>query len=196
MLSSRYESAKGTSIPHPTARQLEAARRRRVADVAGPGLRVLICGINPGLYSAAVGAHFARPGNRFWKALHGAGFTPHLLAPSETAALIAAGLGITNLCHRATARAEELTPGELRAGARALERKLRRLRPQVVAFLGIGAYRAAFAQRTARLGPQRERLGGARVWVLPNPSGLNAHYGLPELTRWMKRLRRAPGARS
>ena len=196
MLSSRYRSAKGTSIPHPTQKELEAARRRRVADVAGPGLRVLICGINPGLYSAATGCHFARPGNRFWKALFGAGFTPRVLAPSEKQALIASGVGITNICARATARAEELSAEELRAGARALERKVRRLRPPVIAFLGIGAYRAAFARPGARLGPQPESLGGARVWVLPNPSGLNAHYGLPELTRWMRRLRRAGDARA
>jgi double-stranded uracil-DNA glycosylase len=162
-----------------------------VADVTGPGLRVLICGINPGLYSATTGCHFARPGNRFWKALHGAGFTPRVLAPAEKDALIAGGIGITNICPRATARAEELTAAELRRGARALERKVRRLRPPVVAFLGIGAYRAAFDRPRARLGPQPETLGGARVWVLPNPSGLNAHYGLPELTRWMRRLRRA-----
>jgi double-stranded uracil-DNA glycosylase len=167
-----------------------------VADVTGPGLRVLICGINPGLYSAATGCHFARPGNRFWKALHGAGFTARLLAPSEKDALVASGIGITNICARATARAEELTGAELRAGAKALEKKIRRLRPPLVAFLGIGAYRAAFARPAARLGPQPETLGGAQVWVLPNPSGLNAHYGLPELTRWMRRLRRAGGARA
>jgi TDG/mug DNA glycosylase family protein len=184
-------SAKGTIIPHPTSKELEAARRRRVADVAGPGLRVLICGINPGLYSAAVGCHFARPGNRFWKALHGAGFTRRVLAPSETEALIESGIGITNICPRATARAEDLTPRELRAGGRALEKRIRRLRPRLVAFLGIGAYRAAFARPRARPGPQPETLGGARVWVLPNPSGLNAHYGLPALTGWMKRLRAA-----
>jgi TDG/mug DNA glycosylase family protein len=191
MLSSGAASAKGTSIPHPTSEQLQSARRRRVRDVAGPGLRVLICGINPGLYSAAVGCHFARPGNRFWKALHGAGFTPRVLAPSDTDVLIACGIGITNLCARATARADELREAELRAGGRVLERKVRRLRPRVVAFLGIGAYRAAFGRPRERLGAQRERLGGAPVWVLPNPSGLNAHYSLAELTLWMRRLRRA-----
>jgi double-stranded uracil-DNA glycosylase len=194
MVSSRWRIAKGTSIPHPTAEQLEAARRRRLADVAGPGLRVLICGINPGLYSAAVGCHFARPGNRFWKALRAAGFTPRVLSPSETGPLMERGIGITNLCPRATARAEELTAAELRAGALALERKVRRLKPRVVAFLGVGAYRAAFGRPRAGLGRQAERLGGAEVWVLPNPSGLNAHYGLPALARWMRRLRRAAGA--
>jgi TDG/mug DNA glycosylase family protein len=162
--------------------------------VIGPGLRVLICGINPGLHSAATGCHFAGPGNRFWKALHGAGFTPRVLAPSEKQALVSSGVGITNICARATARAEELREAELRAGGRALEKKVRRLRPTLVAFLGIGAYRAAFARPAAGLGPQAETLGGAPVWVLPNPSGLNAHYGLPELTQWMRRLRRASEA--
>jgi TDG/mug DNA glycosylase family protein len=194
MVSSRWRIAKGTNIPHPTAEQLEAARRRRLADVAGPGLRVLICGINPGLYSAAVGCHFARPGNRFWKALRAGGFTPRVLSPSETGPLMERGIGITNLCPRATARAEELTAAELRAGALSLERKVRRLKPRVVAFLGVGAYRGAFGRPRARLGRQADRLGGAEVWVLPNPSGLNAHYGLPALGRWMRRLRRAAGA--
>jgi len=161
--------------------------------VAAPGLRVLFCGISPGLYSAAVGCHFARPGNRFWKALQAAGFTKRLLAPSEGRALLENGIGITNLCPRATARAEELAPEELRAGARTLKAKVGRQRPRVVAFLGIGAYRAAFARPRARLGLQPERLAGARVFVLPNPSGLNAHYGLPALTQWLKRLRRAAG---
>jgi double-stranded uracil-DNA glycosylase len=165
-----------------------------VRDVAAPGLRVLFCGINPGLYSAAVGHHFARPGNRFWKALHAGGFTGRVLAPSEGAVLLASGVGITNICARATARAEELTADELRAGARALAARVRRHRPRVIAFLGVGAYRAAFARPRARLGRQRETLGGAEVWVLPNPSGLNAHYGLPALARWLARLRRAAAA--
>jgi TDG/mug DNA glycosylase family protein len=179
---------------HPTREQLLDARRRRVRDVCAPALRVLFCGINPGLYSAAVGHHFARPGNRFWKALRAGGFTARVLHPSEGASLLESGVGITNICARTTARAEELTEAELRAGARTLTAKVRRLRPRLIAFLGVGAYRAAFGRPQARLGRQPETIGGAEVWVLPNPSGLNAHYGLDELGRWMARLRRAARA--
>jgi TDG/mug DNA glycosylase family protein len=183
--------ASGNGTVHPTPAQLLDARRRRVRDVCAPALRVLFCGINPGLYSAAVGHHFARPGNRFWKALRAGGFTSRVLAPSEGAALLGGGVGITNICGRATARAEELTEAELRAGARALAAKVRRQRPRIVAFLGVGAYRVAFNRPQARLGRQPETIGGAEVWVLPNPSGLNAHYSQAELGRWMARLRRA-----
>ena len=164
---------------------------RTVPDVAAPGLRVLFCGINPGLYSGAVGRHFARPGNRFWKALHRAGFTDRLLSPFEAEEMLARGLGITNICPRTTARAEELDQGELRRGARALARKVRRLRPAAVAFLGVGAYRVAFARPRAVVGPQPERLAGSSVWVLPNPSGRTAYYLLPALVRHFRALRRA-----
>ena len=154
------------------------------------GLRVLFVGINPGLYSGAVGHHFARPGNRFWRVLHAAGFTERLLSPFEERELLAAGLGITNLVARATASAAELSRDELVRGARRLLGKVRRRRPAVVAFLGLDAYRTALEKRGASVGRQRETLGGARVWVLPNPSGLNAHYQLPALTRLFSTLRR------
>ena len=158
-----------------------------------PDLRVLFCGINPGLYSTAIGHHFGRPGNRFWPALHGAGFTDRLYAASEDRALPALGYGITNLCPRTTARAEELTPDELARGARTLASKLRRYRPGVLAILGVGAYRTAFARPRATLGLQEETVGGVRVFVLPNPSGLNAHYGLPALVQRFGELRRLAG---
>jgi TDG/mug DNA glycosylase family protein len=156
---------------------------------------VLFCGINPGLYSAATGHHFARPGNRFWPALHLSGFTPRVMLPAQERALLALGIGITNLVPRATASAAELTPTELRRGRVALERKVRRLRPRCVAVLGIGAYRAAFERPRAALGPQRERMGGIPLWVLPNPSGLNAHHHLPDLARAFRRVRRFAMAR-
>lgn len=156
----------------------------------GPGLRVLFCGINPGVYSAAVGHQFARPGNRFWKALHGAGFTDRIVSPFDDRTLLARGLGITNLCARTTARAEELSEDELRRGARTFAAKVRRHRPACVAFLGIGAYRTAFARPQATLGLQPERIGSTRLYVLPNPSGLNAHYGLPALVAHFAALRR------
>lgn len=175
----------------PTRAQLEAARGATVRDVVVPGLRVLFVGINPGLYTAAVGHHFARPGNRFWKTLHGAGFTERLPSPFEERMLLDRGLGITNLVARATASAAELTAEELRAGASKLERKVRRLRPAIVAFVGLDAYRIAFDRPRATAGLQCESLAGARVWVLPNPSGLNASYQQPELDRLYRRLRRA-----
>jgi TDG/mug DNA glycosylase family protein len=159
--------------------------------VIAPGLTVLFCGINPGLYSGATGHHFARPGNRFWPALHAAGFTPRRLHPSEQAELLRYGCGVTNLVDRATAAAEELAPAELVAGRRRLLAKLRRYRPQTVAFLGVGAYCQAFGLRRAALGPQAEALAGARVWLLPNPSGLNANYQLPELVRLFRSLKEA-----
>jgi TDG/mug DNA glycosylase family protein len=158
--------------------------------VIAPGLRVLFCGINPGLYSAAVGHQFARPGNRFWKALHLGGFTGRVVSPFEDQGLLELGLGITNLCPRTTARAEELDAAELKRGARALAAKVRRYRPAYVAFLGIGAYRAGFGRPRALLGLQPERIGSSRLYVLPNPSGLNAHYGLPDLAAQFAVLRR------
>jgi TDG/mug DNA glycosylase family protein len=173
----------------PSRADLLAAQDKTVRDVIAPRLRVLFCGINPGLYSGATGHHFARPGNRFWPALHQAGFTPRLLHPSEERELLEYGYGITNLAPRATATADELGPEELVAGQRRLMSKVKRYQPQFVAVLGISAYRTAFAQKAAALGQQPERLGNAVVWVLPNPSGLNAHYQLASLVEHFRTLR-------
>uniref|UniRef100_UPI003F686820 G/U mismatch-specific DNA glycosylase n=1 Tax=Streptomyces polyasparticus TaxID=2767826 RepID=UPI003F686820 len=158
--------------------------------VAG-GLRVLFCGINPGLLTAASGFHFARPGNRFWPVLHLSGFTPRLLQPSEQRELLSYGLGITNVVARATARADELTPEEYVEGGRILEAKVERLAPQWLAVVGVTAYRAAFGERTAKIGPQDRTIGGSRVWVLPNPSGLNAHWTAQTMAEEYARLREA-----
>jgi TDG/mug DNA glycosylase family protein len=173
----------------PSKEDLEAARGRTIPDVLGADLDVVFVGINPGLWSGAVGHHFARPGNRFWKALHGSGFTDRLLSPLEDASLLERDLGLTNLVARTTATAAELAADEIRAGARELEDRLEPLHPRVVAVLGIGAYRTGFGRRDASLGPQEDDLGGARLWVLPNPSGLNAHYQLGELTKRFRALR-------
>ncbi len=178
-------------VRKPTRAEVAAAYGRTVPDVIGPGLRVLFCGINPSLYSAAVGHHFARPGNRFWPALHAAGLTERRLSPWEDGALLDRGFGVTNLVRRATAAADELAADELAAGARALVRKVRRYRPASVAFLGVTAYRSAFGRPNARLGRQTETVAGAAVWVLPNPSGLNAHYRLADLARLYAALRAA-----
>jgi double-stranded uracil-DNA glycosylase len=175
----------------PTRRELEAARERRVPDVLAPELEIVFVGINPGLYSAAVGHHFARPGNRFWKALHLGGFTGRVLDASEDRALPTFGIGITNIVDRATALASELSPGELHAGAVTLERKILRFRPSAVAILGVTAYRAAFGRRGATLGMQPDDLAGAALWVLPNPSGLNAHHQLDDLASRFAELRAA-----
>jgi TDG/mug DNA glycosylase family protein len=156
---------------------------------------VLFCGINPGLYSAATGNHFARPGNRFWPALHAARLTPRLLHPSEKELMLALGYGLTNLVARATASAEELSPAEFVAGRARLARKLRRYRPRFVAFLGLGAYRHAFAAAHTAPGEQPRRFEGARVWVLPSPSGLNASYPIGELVRHLRNLKQAAGRR-
>ena len=164
-----------------------------------PDLRVLFCGINPGLYSAATGNHFARPGNRFWPALHASGFTPRLYHPSEKALALRRGFGLTNLVDRATAAADELDRDEFVRGGRRLAAKVRRYRPRVVAFLGLGAYRHAFGRAKATLGRQPEALEGAEVWVLPSPSGLNANYQLAALVQLFRQLRKAawrPGRRS
>ena len=173
----------------PTREEVAAAEGRTIPDVIGPGLRVLFCGINPSLYSGAVGHHFARPGNRFWKALHGSGFTPRLLSPFEAPELLSFGLGVTNLVARSTASEASLGADELVAGRRRLARKVARYRPSFVAVVGIGAYRIAFGRPRAALGPQPERLADAALWVLPNPSGLNAHYQLPELVEAFAGLR-------
>ncbi|GHF05248.1 mismatch-specific DNA-glycosylase [Streptomyces werraensis] len=160
-------------------------------DVVADGLRVLFCGINPGLMTAATGHHFARPGNRFWPALHRSGFTPRLLPPSEQRELLSYGLGITNVVARATARADELTAEEYREGGRELAVKVARLRPRWLAVLGVTAYRAAFDDRNAKVGPQVRTIGESRVWVLPNPSGLNAHWTPASLAEEFARLREA-----
>jgi TDG/mug DNA glycosylase family protein len=175
----------------PSRADLVAAADRTIPDVIAPGLTVLFCGINPGLYSAATGHHFARPGNRFWPALHRAGFTPRQLRPDEQEQLLGYGLGVTNIVARATARADELTAAELVAGGALLAEKLRRYRPGRLAALGVTAYRVATGHRQAKVGPQPERLGGVPVWVLPNPSGLNAAWTIPRLAEAFTELRRA-----
>jgi TDG/mug DNA glycosylase family protein len=159
-----------------------------VADLVGPDLRVLFCGINPGKLSGELGLHFARPGNRFWKLLHAGGFTDSVLAPAEQHVLPALGIGITNLVARATAAASELSAGELRAGATELEAKVGRLRPRCVAVLGLQAYRTAFRRPAAQIGLQTELVGGARLWLLPNPSGLQARYQMPEMNEMFTAL--------
>lgn len=173
----------------PGPADLRAAHGTTVPDVIAPGLKVLFCGINPGLYSGAVGHHFARPGNRFWPTLFAAGFTPRLLSPFEERELLAHGYGITNLVASATAAADELSADELVAGGRILARKVRRYRPACLAFLGITAYRAAFRRPRAALGRQEETIGGTVLWVLPNPSGLNAHFQRAELKALFAELR-------
>jgi double-stranded uracil-DNA glycosylase len=178
-----------SGIWKPSRAEIIAARNRAIPDVIAPGLRILFCGINPSLYSAAIGHHFGRPGNRFWPALHLAGFTDRLLSPLEDRELLRSGYGITNLVDRATATADELTDQELAAGAKVLEWKVRRYKPSCVAFVGITAYRTAFCRRNIKLGMQNERLATSRIWVLPNPSGLNAHYQHAELTRIFAELR-------
>lgn len=183
--------------PRPTAVDREAAREKTIPDVLAPRLRVLFCGINPGLWSAATGHHFARPGNRFWPALHRSGFTPEQLSPSQQRLLLDHGIGLTNLAARATARADELTAEELYEGSRLLRARVAELRPAWLAVLGVTAYRTAFAEPKARVGPQEGVLHSTRVWVLPNPSGLNAHWPPPALAEEFARLREAaetPGA--
>jgi TDG/mug DNA glycosylase family protein len=172
---------------------LAQARDRTIPDVLpGPGdppLRVLFCGINPGLVSAATGHHFARPGNRFWPALHGAGFTPRRLRPDEQYLLPSLGLGITNIASRATARADELSTAELVAGGERLRDLVRDLRPAALGVVGITAYRVAFAAPRAMVGLQPATLGTTLVWALPNPSGLNAHWSLPAMVAEFTRFR-------
>lgn len=170
-----------STVNRPTLAELEAAHGRTVKDLIAPQLRVLFCGINPSLYTAVVGHHFARPGNRFWKTIHAAGFTERVLHPSEQRELLASGIGLTNVVARATASADELTSEDYRRGSVVLAKKLRRYRPSVIAFLGIGAYRLVAARPDARVGRQSEPFAGVEVWVLPNPSGLNAHYRLEDL---------------
>jgi TDG/mug DNA glycosylase family protein len=182
----------GSTTPwKPTRAQLEAARGTTVPDLVAPGLRVVFCGINPGLYTAAIGHHFGRPGNRFWKVIHLAGFTDRQLSPFEERSLLDVGVGITNLVPRATAAASELTPDELREGVRRVEALACRDAPAYVAFLGMLAYRSATGRRSAPMGLQPERMCDSRVWLLPNPSGLQARYQMPELVELFAELRRA-----
>ena len=180
----------------PTSAELARAAGKGLRDVLAARLRVLFCGINPGLYSAATGHHFARPGNRFWPALHAAGFTPRLLHPSEQRLLLKGGYGITNLVSRATATADELAPVEFVSGRRRLAAKLRRYRPASVAFLGVDAYRHAFGRPKVAIGRQPETFEGAEIWVLPNPSGLNANYQLAALARLFRALRKSTALRN
>ena len=175
----------------PTKEELRLAINGTVSDLIDYDLKVLFCGINPGLYSGATGLHFARPGNRFWKALHGAGFSERLLDPSEEHELLENGYGITCFVERTTARADELTDEEFVLGGKMLLRKVEKYRPKTVAVLGIGAYQKAFGKPKARLGRQPENIGAADVWLLPNPSGLNAHYQLADFIELFSELRRS-----
>ena len=183
----------GCRVVRPTRAELAAAHGRTIPDVVAPGLRVLFAGINPSLYSAATGYHFARPGNRFWPALHRSGFTGRQLRPCEQEQILRVGLGITNLVARATATAGELGASELRAGGQALAATVARVRPRWLAVVGVTAYRTAFGRPDAAVGPQDSTLEGAKLWVLPNPSGLNAHWNIDALAAEFGLLRRAAG---
>jgi len=175
----------------PTPEQLQAAYDAEIPDLIKPGLKVILAGINPSLYSGAIGKHFARPGNRFWPALHLGGWTSRQLSPWEDDELLASGVGITNLVARTTARADELSDEELREGRKLLEAKVKRYEIPCVAFVGITAYRIAYEDRQAKIGEQETRCGNAKVWVLPNPSGLNAHYQLADFGKLFRELRLA-----
>jgi TDG/mug DNA glycosylase family protein len=175
----------------PTKEQLLAATEKTVRDVIAPDLRVLFCGINPGLYTAAVGHHFARPGNRFWPALYASGFTERLLSPFDERELLKSGYGITNVVQRTTASADQLTKQEIVAGGERLRAKVLRYRPKVLAVLGVGAYRTAFNKPKANVGRQDDQIGQTVLWVLPNPSGLNANYQAPDLARLFGELKDA-----
>ena len=183
------------TLRKPTPQQVAAAANRTIPDVVGADLRVLFSGINPSRYSAATGHHFARPGNRFWPALHRSGFTPRQLHPSEQWSLAESGLGITNVVARATARADELSPAELVEGGALLTALVARWQPRFLAVLGVTAYRTAFAQPKATMGRQEAEIAGVPVWVLPNPSGLNAHYTADTLAAAFAELRLASAAR-
>ena len=173
----------------PTKQQLLAATSKTVRDVIAPDLKVLFCGINPGLYTAAVGHHFARPGNRFWPTLHASGFTERQLSPFDERELLKKGYGITNVVSRTTPTADGLNKDELVAGGERLRKKILRYRPRILAVLGLGAYRVAFNRPKAAVGRQDELIGKTILWVLPNPSGLNANYQAAELTRLFGELR-------
>jgi TDG/mug DNA glycosylase family protein len=188
-MAGEYHFCMPVKIWKPTKEQLLDAKGKKMRDIIAPGLNVLFCGINPSLYSAAVGRHFARPGNRFWPTLYAAGFTDRLLSPFEDEKLLEHGYGITNVVERATATAAELDESEFIKGGKTLEKKVRRYSPRVVAVLGVSAYRVAFGKKEAAVGKQESALGGAAVWVLPNPSGLNAHYRLEDLARVYREMR-------
>lgn len=175
----------------PTKEDLRDAVNRSTEDLIDYNLKVLFCGINPGIWSGATGFHFAKPGNRFWKVLHLAGFTPRQLHPSEEHELLELGCGITSFVKRTTARADELTNAEFVEGGRLLVKKIEKYKPRNLAVLGIGAYRTAFNKPKAKLGLQEEKIGGARVWLLPNPSGLNAHYQVADLAALFGEVREA-----
>jgi double-stranded uracil-DNA glycosylase len=175
--------------PRPSKAELAAAAGRTIDDVIAPGLAILFVGINPGLWSGVTGFHFANPANRFWRAIHAAGLVDRVLDPSEQHELLHSGIGIVNLVPRTTASAAELRRDELREGGRALVRKVERYRPRTVAFLGISTYKVAFDASAIDVGLQPERLADARVWVLPNPSGLNASWSLPRLAEAYGALR-------
>ena len=179
------------NIRKPTKEEMIAAAGQTVPDLLARNLRVLFCGINPGLYSAATGYHFARPGNRFWPTLYASGFTARQLSPFEERELLKSGYGITNVAARATATADELTTAELIEGGKILEKKVRRYRPLYLAVLGVTVYRTAFGRPKAKTGLQQETIGATKVWLLPNPSGLNAHYQLKDLARLFSELREA-----
>ena len=172
----------------PSKQEIQAAVNKKVPDIIAPGLKVLFCGINPGLYTAAAGHHFARPGNRFWPVLHLSGFTHRLLAPFEEKELIKYGYGITNVVERATVSADELSKEEYKAGGKLLEKKLLEYKPEYIAVLGIGAYKTAFNMPEAKMGLQSLKIGTTTVWVLPSPSGLNAHYQLHHLVEMFRQL--------
>ena len=175
----------------PTKEQLLAATEKTVRDVIAPDLRVLFCGINPGLYTAAVGHHFARPGNRFWPALYAGGFTDRLLSPFDERELLKSGYGITNVVSRTTASADQLKKEEIIAGGERLRAKVLRYRPTVLAVLGVGAYRMAFSKPKANIGRQEDQIGRTVLWVLPNPSDLNANYQAADLARLFRALKEA-----
>jgi TDG/mug DNA glycosylase family protein len=175
----------------PTKEALRDAVNRSTEDLIDYNLKVLFCGINPGIWSGATGFHFAKPGNRFWKVLHLAGFTARQLHPSEEHELLELGCGITSLVKRTTARADELTTAEYVEGGRLLVKKIEKYKPRNLAVLGIGAYRTAFSKPRAALGLQAEKIGGANVWLLPNPSGLNAHYQVADLAALFGEVRKA-----
>jgi TDG/mug DNA glycosylase family protein len=177
----------------PTKAQLQAAHGKTLPDIIAPQLKVLFCGINPGLYTAAIGHHFGRPGNRFWPTLHQAGFTPRLLSPFEERELLPLGYGITNVVDHATAAADELTDEDYRAGGRRLVKKIERYKPKVLAVLGVGAYRIAFGRKDAKVGRQADRIAETEIWVLPNPSGLNAHFQKREMANVFRLLREGVG---
>lgn len=177
------------SMKKPTKEQLLRAKGIKMKDILAPNLKILFCGINPGLYSAATGHHFARPGNKFWKALFLSGLTDHLYSPEEDINLIEKGMGITNFVNKATVSAEELSLDDFKKGTKVLEEKVNRYEPRYLVFLGIGAYRLAFSRPKAKLGLQKEEIGETKLWVMPNPSGLNAHFQVDTLADMFKQLK-------